>query len=91
VGPARQLPRAEGRRRGAIAREAGLGRWCWAGSRAGKERKRERVQLGLGCVGRWAGGPLGVLEGRVFYLSLNSLFKSNPTQLNQTNSKIQIK
>jgi hypothetical protein len=66
VGPARQLPWAEGRRGVATGREAGLGRVTRAGSCAGKEREEGKVQLGLGCVGRWAGGPLGVLEGKVW-------------------------
>jgi hypothetical protein len=52
VGPARQLPRAEGDV--ASGRFAAVG-WArhWAGSRAGERRKRKEGQLGSGCL---AGG-----------------------------------
>jgi hypothetical protein len=53
VGPARQLPRAEGREEVATLRDGGLGRLARAGARAGEERREGKVQLGLGCVGRW--------------------------------------
>jgi hypothetical protein len=32
----------------------------WRACGGGREKRKER--LGSGCVGRWAGGPLGVLE-----------------------------
>jgi hypothetical protein len=62
VGPARQLPQADGKGRVATLRDGGLGRWCWAvscGLARGKERGRERESwaahvgwLGLHELGR---------------------------------------
>jgi hypothetical protein len=41
VGLARQLPRAEGRRRAATVRVSGLGRWRWAGVVRGRKGEKE--------------------------------------------------
>jgi hypothetical protein len=78
VGPACQLPWVERRRGVETCRDGGLGcsrtgekgkrrewlglgRWRWAGSCAEK-RKEEGCCWAWGCVGRWACGPLEVLE-----------------------------
>jgi hypothetical protein len=83
--------REEGRRGVATDREAGLGRVMRAGSRG--KREREKGQLGRGCVGRWAGGPRGVLRDRFLDVDLNSLFKfkSHTIESNKSENPIQIK
>jgi hypothetical protein len=66
---------------------------CHAGWLAGKERGKGKGQLGSGCVGRWAGGPLGVLEEKFLDLNLNRLFKfkSHTIESNKFENPIPIK
>jgi hypothetical protein len=73
--PPVSCPGRKGRRSITTDHDGGLGRSCGLVRVRGKKGKRGRGQLGLGCVGRWTGGPLGVLEDRFLDLNLVAPFK----------------